>query len=127
MCTIIGNSDTDSGMSGNNNRQTDPVLSSSFTFDKQKFSQRAKTELSYFNRLIAVLIASFADSIQFLDKKVSMNEEVNTSSVADVGRKFVDNVSANTSDMLASAIMTQSNNDSFCDFILASILAFTSR
>lgn len=108
----IGNSDTDSGISGNNNRQTDPILSSSFTFDKQKFSQRAKTELGYFNRILAVLIASFADSIQFIDKKVAINEEVNTSSVADVGRKFVDNVSANTSDMLASAIMTQSKNDS---------------
>lgn len=108
----IGNSDTDSGMSGNSNRQTDPVLSSSFTFDKQKFSQRAKTELGYFNRILAVLIASFADSIQFIDKKISINEEVNTSSVADIGRKFVDNVSANTSDMLASAIMTQSKNDS---------------
>lgn len=108
----IGNSDTASGISGNNNRQTDPVLSSSFTFDKQKFSQRAKTELGYFNRILAVLIGSFADSIHFIDKKVAINEEVNTSSVADVGRKFVDNVSANTSDMLASAIMTQSKNDS---------------
>lgn len=107
-----GNSTTDSGMSGNNNRQTDPILSSSFTFDKQKFSQCAKTELSYFNRILAVLIASFADSIQYIDKKISINEEVNTSSVTDVGRKFVDNVSANTSDMLASAIMTQSKNDS---------------
>ena len=69
----IGNSDTDSGMSGNNNnRQADPILSSSFTFDKQKFSQHATTELSYFNRLIAVLIASFADSIQFIDKKVAI-------------------------------------------------------
>lgn len=108
----IGNSGADSGMSGNNNRQTDPVLSSSFTFDKQKFSQHAKTELSYFNRILAVLIASFADSIQFLDKKISINEEINTSAVTDVGRKFVDNVSANTSDMLASAIITQSKNDS---------------
>ena len=108
----IGNSGTDSGMSGNNNRQTDPVLSSSFTFDKQKFSQHATTELSYFNRILALFIASFADSIQFLDKKISINEEINTSAVTDVGRKFVDNVSANTSDMLASAIMTQSKNDS---------------
>ena len=108
----IGNSDTNSGMSDNINRQTDPVLSSSFTFDKQKFSQHATTELSYFNRILAVLIASFADSIQFLDKKVSMNEEVNTSSVKDAGRKFVDNAVANTSDMLASSIMTQSKNDS---------------
>ena len=108
----VSNSDTDSGMSGSNNKQTDAVLSSSFTFDKQKFSQHATTELSYFNRLIAVLIASFADSIQFIDKKVAINEEVNTSSVTDVGRKFVDNVSANTSDMLASSIMTQSKNDS---------------
>lgn len=108
----VSNSDTDSGMPGNSNRQTDPVLSSSFTFDKQKFSQHATTELSYFNRLIAVLIASFADSIQYIDKKVAINEEVNTSSVTDVGRKFVDNVSANTSDMLASSIMTQSKNDS---------------
>ena len=108
----IGNSGADSGMSGNNNRQTDPVLSSSFTFDKQKFSQHATTELSYFNRILALFIASFADSIQFLDKKISINEEINTSAVTDVGRKFVDNVSANTSDMLSSAIMTQSKNDS---------------
>lgn len=108
----VSNSDTDSGMSGSNNKQTDAVLSSSFTFDKQKFSQHATTELSYFNRLLALLIASFADSIQYIDKKVTINEEVNTSSVTDVGRKFVDNVSANTSDMLASAIITQSKNDS---------------
>lgn len=108
----IGNSDTDSGMSGSNNKQTDPVLSSSFTFDKQKFSQYANTELSYFNRILAIFVAAFAESVQFLDKKVSMNEEVNTSSVKDAGRKFVDNAVANTGDMLASAIMTQSKNDS---------------
>ena len=108
----ITNSQTDSGMSENKNKQTDPVLSSTFTFDKQKFTQTASTGLNYYSRLVAVLIASFADSLQFLDKKVSMNEEVNTSSVKDTGRKFVDNAVANTGDMLASAVMTQSKNDS---------------
>ena len=108
----VANSQTDSGISENKNKQTDPVLSSSFTFDKQKFSQSVNTRLDYQNRLMALLIASFADSLQFLDKKVSMNEEVNTSSIKDAGRKFVDNVVANTGDMLASAIMTQSKNDS---------------
>lgn len=108
----ITNSQTDSGMSENKNKQTDPVLSSAFTFDKQKFTQSAETGLNYYNRLMAILIASFADSLQFLDKKVSMNEEVNTSSVKDAGRKFVDNAVANTGDMLASAVMTQSKNDS---------------
>ena len=115
----IGNSDTDIlsgggvsvGIKGKN-KQTDPVLSSSFTFDKQKFSQSINTRLDYQNRLMALLMASFADSLQFLDKKVSMNEEVNTSSIKDAGRKFVDNVVANTGDMLASAIITQSKNDS---------------
>lgn len=107
----ITNSQTDGGISENKNRQTDPVLSSSFTFDKQKFTQTANTELSYYNNIIAILIASFADSLQFLDRKVSMNEEVNTSSIKDTGRKFVDNAVANTGDMLASAVMTQSKND----------------
>lgn len=108
----ITNSQTDSGMSENKNKQTDPVLSSSFTFDKQKFTQSAESRLKYYNSLIAILIASFADSLQFLDKKVSMNEEVNTSSIKDAGRKFIDNAVANTGDMLASAVMTQSKNDS---------------
>ena len=108
----VENSQTDSGISENKNKQTDPVLSSSFTFDKQKFSQSINTRLDYQNRLMALLMASFADSLQFLDKKVSMNEEVNTSSIKDAGRKFVDNAVANTGDMLASAIMTQSKNDS---------------
>ena len=108
----ITSSRTDSGMSEVKNNQTDPVLSSAFTFDKQKFTQSASTSLDYYNSIMAILIASFADSLQFLDKKVSMNEEVNTSSVKDVGRKFVDNAVANTDDMLASAIMTQSKNDS---------------
>ena len=108
----IANSQSDSGISDNRNKHTDPVLSSSFVFDKQKFSQYANTKLSYSNRLIALLIASFADSLQFLDKKIAMNEEVNTSAIKDVGRKFVDNAVANTSDMLASAIITQSKNDS---------------
>ena len=108
----ITNSQTDSGISEPKNKQTDPVLSSTFTFDKQKFSQHAETGLNYYNNLIAILIASFADSLQFLDKKVSMNEEFNTSSIKDAGRKFVDNAVANTGDMLASAVMTQSKNDS---------------
>lgn len=108
----ITNSQTDSGISENKNKQTDPILSSSFTFDKQKFTQSATTGLNYYNRLMALLIASFAESIQFLDKKVSMNEEVNTSAIKDAGRKFVDNAVANTGDMLASAVMTQSKNDS---------------
>ncbi len=107
----ITNSQTDSGISEDKNKQADPVLSGSFTFDKQKFTQTANTELSYYNRVMALLIASFADSLQFLDRKVSINEEVNTSSVKDIGRKFVDNAVANTGDMLASAIMTQSKND----------------
>ena len=108
----ITNSKTDSGISGGSNKQTDPVMSSDFTFDKQKFTQSADIGLDYYNRLLAILIASFADSLQFLDKKVSMNEEVNTSSIKDAGRKFVDNAVANTGDMLSSAIMTQSKNDS---------------
>ena len=108
----IKNSKTDSGMSDASNKQTDPILSSVFTFDKQKFTQNAKVDLSYYNRILAILIASFADSLQFIDKKVSMNEEVNTSAINDAGRKFVDNAVANTSDMLASAITTQSKNDS---------------
>lgn len=108
----ITNSQTDSGISDNKNKQTDPIMSSSFIFDKQKFTQSVETSLSYYNRLMAILVASFADSLQFLDKKVSMNEEVNTSSIKDAGRKFVDNAVANTGDMLASAIMTQSKNDS---------------
>ena len=108
----ITNSKTDSGISEVNNKQTDPVLSSTFTFDKQKFTQYASTSLNYYSTILAVLVSAFADSLQFLDKKVSMNEEVNTSAIKDSGRKFVDNAVANTGDMLASAIMTQSKNDS---------------
>ena len=108
----IANSKTDSGISETNNKQTDPVLSSAFTFDKQKFTQYASTSLNYYNGILAILISAFAESLQFLDKKVSINEEVNTSSIKDAGRKFVDNAVANTSDMLASAINTQSKNDS---------------
>lgn len=117
----VENSQTDSGMSEGKNKQTDPILSSSFIFDKQKFSQSINTRLDYQNRLIALLIASFADSLQFLDKKVSMNEEVNTSTVKDAGRKFVDNAVANTGDMLASAIMTQSKNDSSITSVVTGI------
>lgn len=108
----IGNSNADSGISDGKNKQTDPVLSSSFTFDKQKFTQSIDTQLNYYSNTLAVLIAAFAEGLQFLDKKVSINEEVNTSTIKDAGRKFVDNVVANTGDMLASAIMTQSKNDS---------------
>ena len=108
----ITNSKTDSGISEVNNKQTDPVLSSTFTFDKQKFTQYANTSLNYYSGILAILVSAFADSLQFLDKKVSMNEEVNTSAIKDSGRKFVDNAVANTGDMLASAVMTQSKNDS---------------
>mgnify|MGYP006988844635 CR=1 FL=1 len=94
------------------NKQTDPVLSSDFTFDKQKFTQYCDTELNYNKYILALLIGSFAESLQFLDKKTSINEEVNTSAVKDTGRKFVENAVANTSDMLSSAIITQSKNDS---------------
>lgn len=117
----ITNSQTDSGMSENKNKQTDPVLSSTFTFDKQKFTQNESSSLKYYNRLMAILIASFADSLQFLDKKVSMNEEVNTSSIKDAGRKFVDNAVANTGDMLAAAVVSQSKNDSGVTSIVTGI------
>ena len=108
----ITNSITGSGISEVNNKQTDPVLSSTFTFDKQKFTQYARTSLNYYSTILAILVSAFADSLQFLDKKVSINEEVNTSTIKDSGRKFVDNAVANTGDMLASAVMTQSKNDS---------------
>lgn len=107
----IGNSATNSGMSEAKKKQTDPVLSSAFTFDKQKFSQSESAELDYYASLAGILMGSFAASLQILDKKQAINEEVNMSAVNDVGRKFVDNAVANAGDMLASAIITQSKND----------------
>lgn len=108
----IKNSTTDSGMSDAKKKQTDPVLSSTFTFDKQKFSQNESVYTEYYNQIIMTLIASFAESLQILDKKQSVNEEVNQTAMSDVGKKFLDNAIANTGDMLASAIITQSKNDS---------------
>ena len=107
-----GDGNTDSGMSGPKNKQSDPVLSGSFTFDKQKFSQNESTNLNFFEGIMPILIASFADSLQVLDKKQSVNEEQNQSAISDVGKKFVDNAMANAGDMLASAIISQSKNDS---------------
>ena len=117
----IENSDTDilSGISSGvtvgikgKNKQTDPVLSGAFIFDKQKFTQTISTDIDYYSKLIAIFIAAFSDSVQFIYKKVSINEEININTIKDTGRRFVDNVAANTGDMLASAIMTQSKNDS---------------
>ena len=108
----IGQDNTNSGITEQKNKQTDPVLSGSFTFDKQKFSQSESVTLGYLESIIAILIASFADSLQILDKKQSVNEEQNQSAVSDVGKKFVDNAMANAGDMLASAIVSQSKNDS---------------
>lgn len=108
----VENSKTDSGISNDKNKQTDAVLSSDFIFDKQKFSQNASTSLSYTNKIMAVLIGAFADSLQYLDKKPSINEEINETAIKDTGRRFIENVSVNTGDLLASAITTQSKSDS---------------
>ena len=106
------NSNTDSGMNENQAKQTQPLLSSAYTFDMQKFSQKASASLDYFmSGMFGILIAAFSDSLQVLDKKMSMNEEQNQTAVSDVGRKFVDNAVSNVNYMLASAIMTQSKND----------------
>ncbi|MBD5398464.1 hypothetical protein HDR60_03085 [bacterium] len=101
-----------SGINEKTNRQTDPLLSSDFVFDKQKFTQSADTELKFGDNMLTVLMASFSQSLNVLDRKQSVNEELNQSAISDLGRKFVDNAMANTGDLLASAIVTQSKNDS---------------
>ena len=101
-----------SGINEKTNRQTDPLLSSDFVFDKQRFTQSADTELKFGDNMLTVLMASFSQSLNVLDRKQSVNEELNQSAISDLGRKFVDNAMANTGDLLASAIVTQSKNDS---------------
>lgn len=110
----IKDGETDSGLSEKTNKQQDPVLSSDFTFDKQKFTQKASTSSNAKDNKMAMLmglITAFSSSLQVIDKKQSVNEELNLSTIADSGRRFVDNAIANTSDLLASAIVTQSRND----------------
>lgn len=99
-----------------------PVLSSEFIFDKQKVIQKGTTELNYFSAgIVALLISSFSEALQIVGNKQSVNEEQNQTAIFDTGKKFVENVAENTSNMLASAIVSQSKND----FGLTSIVTGT--
>jgi hypothetical protein len=109
----LGDGNTDSGMSEKKNIQTDPVLSGYLTFDKQKATQRAESNNNYYQGgILAILISAFSAAAQTFEMKPSLNEEQNQSAVSDTGKKFLDNMVANTGDMLASALVTQAKTDS---------------
>lgn len=94
-----------------NNKSTDPVLSSAYKFDKQKFSQSASTSFDYQKSgILAVLLASFSDALQILDQKLSLNDEQRQTATSDIGKKFVDNVLANAGDVIAAGLVTQSKS-----------------
>ena len=108
----VKQSSTDSGINEDKKKQTDPVLSSSFTFDKQKFTQEMDVVLDYWGTgILAILISAMGESLQQMERKLSINEEQNQSAVSDVGKKYLDNVVSNAGDLIASGIMTQSRND----------------
>lgn len=105
----IENSSTDSGISDNKKKQTDPVLTSSFVFDKQKFTQTGANNFTTIDRAVLVIITALAGAlIDTTNEKLSLNEEQNQSAVSDFGRKFLDNVTDNVSDMLSTNISTKS-------------------
>lgn len=107
------NSTTDSGINSNKNKQTDPVLSSDFTFDKQKFSQSANCTIETETNIICGILVSFASAVvETTNEKLSLNEEQNQSAVSDTGKKFLDNVVDNVSDMLSTNIATKSRGNS---------------
>lgn len=94
-----------------NNKSTDPVLSSAYKFDKQKFSQSTSTRLDYHaSGILAILLSSFSAALQILDQKIALNDEQRQTATSDVGKKFVDNVLANTGDVLAAGLVTQSRS-----------------
>lgn len=108
----ISNSKTDSGISDAKNKQTDPVLSNAFTFDKQKFSQKTDTMLDlFYGGMMAIMVSAMASGLEFIDAKMSLNEDQNQTATSDIGKKFLDNAVANVGDMVAAGIMTQSKNN----------------
>lgn len=95
-----------------NNKSIDPVLSSTYKFDKQKFSQKASIRFDYQESgILAVLLSSFSAALQVIDQKISLNDEQRQTATSDVGKKFVDNVLANTGDVLAAGLVTQSRSN----------------
>lgn len=94
-----------------NNKSTDPVLSSAYKFDKQKFSQNASIDFDYQSAgILAILLTSFSGALQILDQKVALNDEQRQTATSDIGKKFVDNVLANAGDVLAAGLVTQSRS-----------------
>ena len=109
----IGNSKTDSGINEAKNKQTDAILSNSFTFDKQKFSQRARTQMSFHGSgIMSIIFSAMSAGLEYIDTKMSLNEDQNQTATTDIGKKFLDNAVANVGDMAAASIMTQSKCNS---------------
>ena len=109
----ISSSKTGSGISDAIKKQTDPILSNAFTFDKQKFSQHAITQLDFIDGgVLATMFSAMSTGLAYIDTKMSLNEEQNQSSTTDFGKKFLDNSVANVSDMIAAGIITQSKSNS---------------
>ena len=100
------------GMETKPKDQTDPVLSSSFTFDKQVVNQNVSSKMEYFEAgIMGILLTAFSESLQVLDRKVAINEDQNQTAVSDAGKKFLDNVLENVGAMGAASIITQSKTD----------------
>ena len=92
-------------------KQTDPILSSEYSFDKQKFTQCLDTDLDTSQSLVLLLLIAFGDSLnEVADAKTSANEEVARTSTSDFGRIFNEHASENVSDLLASNLVTKSRN-----------------
>lgn len=90
-----------------------PLLSGAMTFDKQKFSQKLTVRLDFQSAgILPVLINALGASIDALaPKNAYINEEINMSAVADVGKQFIDNVALNASDYVVSQLGTPSKSN----------------
>lgn len=102
----------DSGIGGSAGRRIDPVLSSEFTFDRQRVSQTCSAKLDYLTSgIVGLLVSALGGAVQVLDKNITINEEQGQVSAFDKGKKFVENVLDNTAGLMSSAIITQSKSD----------------
>lgn len=98
----------DSGLKDKNGKNAQaPVLSDAMTFGKQVVKQDAilsSTTLDF----MAMVFFAFADALQVIDTKASINSSQNQSAVKDTGRKYTQAALENLSGMISSSVITQS-------------------
>lgn len=94
----------------NKEHTAEPVLSDEFTFDKQIVEQEGSLLLDPQRNIITILFLAFASALPQAVNDLAVNATTKQTSVADIGKKYLQNSLENLQEFSVSAVFSQSRD-----------------